>query len=377
LKIIVAPNAMKGSLSAIEAANAMELGILSAIPDANIVKLPIADGGDGLTSTLADSLNTAWKSCLVKNAIGATIEASYLYCEEKELAIIEMASAAGLAQLDESQYDPINANTIGVGELILSALDLGVKKIVLGIGGSATTDGGTGLASALGFRFLDKNHHVLTPGGKRLADIYTIDTSSIDQRLSNIEFNVACDVTNPLTGETGAAKIYGPQKGATKEQIVFLDHGLKHFSQVLESTFKLKIDHIAGAGAAGGLGAGMMAMLNAKLSSGADLVLDLLEFEKHTSTTDLIITSEGKLDTQTQFGKAPFVLAKRASKLNIPCAVIAGQIESSNQEINKMGFSAAISLTSPTITMEQAIANASSLLTDRTKNLIITLTLLP
>jgi len=370
LKIIIAPNALKGSLSAIDAANAIEAGITRILANAKICKIPIADGGDGLSKVLAKRLKASLIKCTANNPIGKAIDVEYLFCKDRQLAIIEMASAAGLALLKPSEYDPMHANTFGVGQMISSALDQGAKHIVLGIGGSASNDGGTGLANALGFRFLDKNEQPLLPGGINLSNIVGIDATNVDPRLSDIKFQIACDVDNPLLGSHGAAKIYGPQKGATEEQVEFLESGFNNFANVLNVYFGKDIRDCEGAGAAGGLGAGMMALFNAQLSSGADLVLELLDFEKLATGADLVITSEGKLDEQTQYGKAPFVIAKHAAKINVPCVVIAGQVEGSHEKYLSMGFSAVFSLCSSLIDSEQAMKYASSLLADTSENLI-------
>ncbi len=371
LKIIIAPNALKGSLSAIDAANAIESGITRALPNVDTCKLPIADGGDGLSAVLANSLNASRIKCTANNPIGKPIEVEYLYCKERQLAIIEMASAAGLALLSPTEYDPLHANTYGVGQMILSALDQGAKHIVLGIGGSASNDGGTGLANALGFQFLDKDDQQLAPGGMNLSNTVRIDPKNIDPRLYDMKFQIACDVDNPLLGSRGAAKVYGPQKGATEDQIEILENGFNKFADVLNKHCGKDIHDCEGAGAAGGLGAAMMALFDAQLSSGADLVLDIIEFEKHAAGADLVITSEGKLDEQTQYGKAPFVLAKRATKLEIPCAVIAGQVEGEQENYLAMGFSAVFSLCSSLIDSQKAIENAASLLADTTENIIL------
>jgi len=373
LKIIIAPNALKGSLSAINAANAIESGITRVLPNVETYKLPIADGGDGSSAVLANSLNTSLITCSVNNPIGKTIEVEYLYCEDRNLAIIEMASAAGLALLSPSEYDPLHANTFGVGQMILSALDQGAEHIVLGIGGSATNDAGVGLASSLGFQFLDKDNQPLIASGFNLTNIVRIDQTNIDPRLKDIKFQIACDVDNPLLGSRGAAKVYAPQKGATDEQVEFIERGLNNFANVLHESFAKDVRDCEGAGAAGGLGASMMAMFDAQLSSGADLVLDFLEFEKHAAGADLVITSEGKLDTQTQYGKAPLVLAKRAAKMNIPCAVIAGQVEGNHENYFDMGFAAVFSLCSSQISSEQAMKYTAILLADTSENLIVSL----
>jgi len=371
MKIIIAPNAMKGSLSAEEVASAIETGIRRASAFSEIIKIPIADGGDGLSSVLSNTMEVIEKKCLVKNPVGHLVNVAYLYIEQRKLAIIEMATAAGLALLKPSEYDPLNANTFGVGELINAALDESAEHIVLGIGGSATNDMGTGLASALGFRFLDSNNNEVPSGGGNLTKITSIDSKDVDQRLEKTKFQIACDVANPLLGEDGAAKVYAPQKGATKEQVVFLERGFESFSKVLEEYSQKIIHNEKGAGAAGGLGAGMMALFNAQLLPGAELVLDLLEFEKQATEADLIITTEGKLDFQTQFGKAPYVLAQRAAKMHIPCIIIAGQVEGSYSRYHRMGFADVFSLCSAKINREQAMANAAILLTDAVENFMV------
>jgi len=370
LKIIIAPNALKGSLTAYQAADAIEAGIKAVEPGAETIKLPIADGGDGLSEVLAQGLGASWKTVFVKNPIGNQIEASFLYCADRKLAIIEMASAAGLALLDSEEYAPLVSNTFGVGQMISAALDLNVKQIVLGIGGSATNDAGTGLASALGFKFLDEQGQILSAGGVSLGKIKTIDQADVDSRIKEVQFQIACDVDNPLLGASGAAHVYGPQKGATPEQVNLLEQGFTNFADVLESFSNKPVRNIPGAGAAGGLGAGMMAMFDAELFSGADLVLNLLELQKKAAGADLVITAEGMLDEQTQFGKAPYVLAKKAARMHIPCVAIAGQVRGESDLFQNMGFSAVYSLCSELISSEFAIKHAADLLTDVSKNLM-------
>ncbi|HFE37361.1 MAG TPA: glycerate kinase, partial [Gammaproteobacteria bacterium] len=300
---------------------------------------------------------------------GKLIDATYLFCKSRKLAIIESATAAGLALLKPADYDPMHANTFGVGQLIHAALNEGSKQIILGLGGSATNDAGTGLAHAMGFRFLDNANNEITPCGANLSRITHIDTENIDPRLATTRLEIACDVSNPLLGQNGAINVYGPQKGATRKQIALLEQGFQHFARVLECYYGKPVSQKKGAGAAGGLGAGMMALFNGCLKSGADLLLDLLEFEKLAADVDLIITSEGKLDTQTQFGKAPYVLAQRAANKGIPCIVIAGQVEGNYQRYYDMGFSEVFSLCSNTINPDRAMKEASKLLSDTSKNI--------
>jgi glycerate kinase len=364
VKILIAANALKGCLSARQAADAIEAGIVRALPDAGIEKIPVADGGDGLLDVLATALEAEWHRELVSGPLGGPVEAAFLYCPGKKLAIIEMAAAAGLALLIPEQADPLSASSHGVGELIAAALALGAGQIVLGIGGSATNDGGTGLASALGARFLDAGGRDLPGNGAALQLIRHIDLSGLDPRLKHTELSVACDVDNPLLGDDGAARVYAPQKGATPTQVEQLESGLHNLADVIKSELHRDVSDLPGAGAAGGMGAGLLAFFNARLKPGAQLVLELLDVEKSVATADLVMTCEGRLDEQTRFGKAPAVVARTALAHGVPCIALAGQLGEGALHLGEVGIQAAFSLCPGPLSLEDALKNAPRLLAD-------------
>ena len=361
MKIIIAPNALKDSLSAMDAATAIELGILHIAPDAETVCIPIADGGDGLLQVLEHALNGVWKTISVQGPLGGMVQASFLNCAEKKLAVVELASAAGLALLNEQEYDVRNASTFGVGQIINAALELDVDHIILGIGGSATNDAAMGISAALGVEFLDDNGNTLQPSANNLKKISDIDTAHVNRKMKSISFDIICDVTNPLLGKAGAAAVFSPQKGADLACVEFLEESLSHFAEVVEKKFQLNVRNIEGGGAAGGVGAGLKALFNANLCKGSELVLRLLSFEAHIKDADLLITAEGKLDSQTAYGKAPYVAAEVAQKYNIPVCVIAGQVDASGSG-NLPIFDEVCTLTSKDITSQYAIEHAAELM---------------
>ena len=325
--ILIAPNELKSSLTARKAAEIIQASLAQIDENITSIILPISDGGDGLLDSVKVIFNAEIIKAYVKNPLGETIQASYLYASDKQLAIIEMAEAAGLRLLKPEQYEPMLASSYGVGEIILNALDNGAKKIILGIGGSATNDGGTGLASALGIQFLDNNNNTVNGNAASLKHIHHIDDSQLDSRIADIDWTLICDVDNPLLGPNGAAQIYGPQKGASPEQVEEIESGLSHYLTLLEKFSKREIGTIPGAGAAGGMGAGLLALFNVKMQRGAECILDLLNIDSYLNDANLVVTCEGKLDEQTIFGKAPGAIANRAKKKNIPCAIIAGKVD--------------------------------------------------
>lgn len=359
MKIIIAPNALKSSLSAGQAAEAIAAGCRQAAPLAELVPLPVADGGDGLVPVLTQALQAIPKTTRVNGPLGQPVEAGWLYCEASHTAVIEMAAAAGLALLDPQQLAPMDANTRGVGELILAALDAGAQRILLGIGGSATSDGGMGMVQALGVVFRDREGQMVEAGGGCLTDIAVIDISGLDPRLKKVHTQVICDVDNPLLGARGAARVFAPQKGANTAQVEQLEAGLTHYAGQLDHFLGKDVRNIPGAGAAGGLGAGAIAFLNAELKPGAELVLELLKFDDALEGADLVITAEGQLDGQTAFGKAPAAVARHASAKGLPCIAIAGSLGEGANTLDEIGITDVYTLCRDTITMEDAIANAA------------------
>lgn len=302
-KIIIAPDKFKGSLTGLEFCTAIENGIRKHAPNVEIEKLPLADGGDGTVEVLQYYLDGEMMSLEVNDPLGRKVNASYLYSKIKKTAFIEMAEASGIRLLKEKEANPLKTSTYGTGELIKDALDKGVEHIILGIGGSATNDAGLGMARALGYRFYNKDNKELLGVGKDLQEIETIDISGAHPQIKNVNLEVACDVDNPLYGPNGAAHIYSPQKGATPKIVMQLDNGLIIFNEVVKSHFQMDMQNIKGAGAAGGLGAGCILFLGAKLNSGIELIKKEADFNSKVKGADWIITGEGKLDSQTFSGK--------------------------------------------------------------------------
>jgi glycerate kinase len=359
VRVVVAPNAFKGSLSAAQAADAMCAGIRRVMPDVEVQPIPVAHGGDGLLSALQQPLAAERRVQRVTGPLGGAVDAPFLYSASRQLAVIEFATAAGLALLNPDRLDALHASSEGVGELIKAALDLGAKHIVLGIGGSASSDAGTGLATALGMRFLDAHDRPLTGNGANLREIQRIDRSALDERLRSVTLEVACDVDNPLLGRHGAARVYAPQKGATPDQVAELERGLANLAAVIERDFGLKIAEWPGGGAAGGVGAGLKAFFDAELKPGAQLVLELLQVETAIASADLVLTGEGRLDYQTRFGKAPGAVAALAGRHGVPCIAVAGTLDDSAYQLHDGGFTAVFSLCPGPVPLQQVIEHAA------------------
>lgn len=324
IMILVSPNAFKESLTAIQAAKAISRGILSVWRETKIIKLPVADGGDGTLDVLVTGQGGKTKKIKVTDPLGNSVNARLGLLDKGKLAVIEMAEASGLRLVLPTQRNPLVATTYGTGELIQAALDLGVKEIIVGVGGSATVDGGVGMAMALGGKFLDKKGKSIGLGGNELNRLHHINLSFIDSRLRKTKIRVACDVQNPLLGSKGTVNVYAKQKGATPLMLPILESGMKNFSKVIQKDLKISVATVPGSGAAGGLGAGLIAFCDAQIESGADLVLDILHFDTYLRQVDLVITGEGKLDEQTIHGKAPFSVARRSKKYGIPVIAVAG-----------------------------------------------------
>jgi len=363
LKIVVAPNALKGSLSAHAAARAMSAGVRLAVPAAEVVEVPVADGGDGLLEVLGAGQDLQRIPCSVSGPLGSPVAADLLYAANRRLAIIEMATAAGLALLPSTGLDPMQATTFGVGELLRLALNFGAQHIILGIGGSATSDGGTGMARALGARFLDAQGKELPGNAAALPRIERIDLDQLDPRLAQVRIDVICDVDNPLLGEHGAARVFAPQKGATPAQVAAIEAGLDNLAGSVEQQLGRNIRKLRGGGAAGGLGAGMVAFLQAELRPGAALVLELTGFEAALAGASLVLTAEGRLDSQTAHGKAPAEVARLANSHDIPCIAIAGSLGTALASLQAAGVSACFSLCPGPLSLDAAMQQAAPLLT--------------
>ena len=327
MRIVVAPNAFKGSLSALEAATAIAEGIRIAAPDADLVLVPIADGGDGTVDALVAATKGQPRTGRVRGPLGDPVDADYGLIDGGSTAVVEMAKAAGLALVPRDRRDPRVATTYGVGELMQHAYDEGARRFVVGIGGSATNDGGAGLAQALGYHLLDETGRELPPGGLALRRLARIHVGGVHADWKQSEVDVACDVTNPLTGPSGASAVYGPQKGATPEMVTELDAALHHFAEIIRRDLGIDVERLPGAGAAGGLGAGLVAFTGARLQPGAELVMAALHLNQRLAGASLVITGEGRIDAQTaRFGKGPAGVARHAKNAGIPVVAIGGSV---------------------------------------------------
>lgn len=361
MKIVVAPDSFKGSLSALQAAEAIELGIGKVFPDANIKKIPMADGGEGTAQSLVDATGGQLLVERVADPLGNEIEAEYGILGDRTTAVIEMAAASGLTLVPIDRRDPFVTTTYGTGQLIKAALNRGCRKLIIGIGGSATNDGGAGMAEALGAKLLTSNGKSISPGGWGLGALDTINLSDLDSRLGATATVVACDVDNPLTGTNGAAHVYGPQKGATPDMIETLDANLARFASIVKRDMGKSVGDIPGSGAAGGLGAGLIAFLNAELKSGVEIIIDAVQLEKQLEGASFVVTGEGEINFQTVFGKTPVGVAKLAKKLGIPVIAIAGSIADGADEVHKAGIDAIIDIVPTPMPLEKAVRNAFDL----------------
>lgn len=321
---VLAPDSFKESMTAKEVCNAMEKGLRKVFPEANFVHVPMADGGEGTTQSLIDATEGRLYALNATGPLGETVEASYGIMGNGEIAVIEMASVSGIQFVNRDTKNPLVTTTYGTGELLRACLDKGIKKIILGIGGSATNDGGTGMAEALGVRFYDEAGNTLPRGGGALNRLHYIDLSGLDSRLAQVDIQVAYDVTNPLCGEQGASAIFGPQKGATPEMVAQLDNNLAHYAPVIRNQLGKEIATVPGAGAAGGLGAGLMAFSQCTLRRGIDIVVEFSGLSDKLVGADFCFTGEGRIDYQTKFGKTPYGVAKTAKAQGVPVIAVSG-----------------------------------------------------
>ena len=367
MKIVIAPQAFKGSISALDAAQAMRKGILAVFPEADAVLVPVADGGDGTLETLVEGSGGEIRQAEVTGPLGERRPTQWGAMGDGVTAVIEMARTSGLALVPLDRRDPLNATTYGLGEIVRAALDDGFRRFIMGIGGSATNDAGAGMAQALGVRLLDDAGNELPYGGAALANLSGVDMSGVDPRVAESSFLVACDVSNPLTGPEGASAIYGPQKGATPQMVKTLDAALLHFSQIVRRDIGAEIDALQGAGAAGGLGGGMVAFLNAELRAGVDIILDTVGLDDALERAALVLTGEGALDYQTVYNKAPVGVAERAKRLGIPVIAIAGTLGDRYQLVHEHGIDAAVAITNAPMGLEEASSRAAELITDATE----------
>ena len=362
MQLIIAPDKFKGSMSAPEAAEQIKKAAANVLPGAKLVLLPLSDGGEGLVDSLAGRNRDNLQTSTVTGPLGKPVEAVWGLTDEGNTSVIEMAAASGLHLIPEAEKNPFFTSTYGTGELIKASLDHGCSRLIIGIGGSATNDGGAGMAQALGAKFYDRFGKELETGGVALEKLEKIDISGLDPRLRQVETLVACDVNNPLTGQSGASHVYGPQKGATPEMVQQLDRALQNYARVIKKDLGLEVNEIPGSGAAGGLGAGLITFLGAELRSGIELVLDALKIDQYLPGTDLLITGEGKLDGQSAHGKAPVGVARRAAKYNVPVIALAGSLEGDLDVFHREGITACFAVADGPLSLEESISRGPELL---------------
>lgn len=374
MRILVAPDSFKESLKASQAAHFIAAGIRRVLPDAQITQIPLSDGGEGLTEALTAALGGQWKQQEVTGPLGEKV-AARLGVADSHTAIIEMAQASGLELVPRELRNPMLTTTYGTGELIKAALDQGCSRIIMGIGGSATNDGGAGMAQALGARLLNRRNQEIPWGAQGLLELEHIDLSALDSRVRNTEIRVACDVANPLLGPTGAARVYGPQKGAGHDMVKTLEQALQQMSTVIQKDLRVEVSSIPGGGAAGGLGAGLLAFAGAQLESGLNLVMEILDLDRQlASGYDLVITGEGAINGQSLYGKVPVGLARRAKRFGLPVIALVGSIGMDAEAVLGEGIDALVSLVPGPMTLEEALAGAGELLEEaaaRTMRLLL------
>ncbi len=370
MKVVIAPDSFKGSLTAGEVSKNIAKGIKRVFGDAEIISVPMADGGEGTVCSLVESTNGQIIRTRVKGPLMKEVEAFYGILGDGATAVIEMAAASGLPLLREEERDPMKTTTYGTGELIRHALDKGCRRIIIGIGGSATNDGGAGMIEALGARLLDADGNELEYGGGSLGKLQELDLSNMDKRLGECTIVAACDVDNPLTGPRGASRVFGPQKGADDKMVELLDSNLEHYAEIVLKHTGISIKDRPGAGAAGGLGGGLMAFLGAELRRGVDIVIEAARLEEKLAGADLAITGEGRMDYQTQFGKTPFGVAQTARKHGIPVVAIVGSVGHNAEVLYDMGFSGILSIINRPMTLEEALAESPQLLQKAAENVM-------
>ncbi len=359
-KVVIAPDSFKGNLTSLEVAICIEKGIKRVLPKIKCIKVPMADGGEGTVQSMVDAAKGKIVKKRVKGPAGKLVTAQYGWIASNKTAVIEMAEASGLPLVNGREKNPLKTTTYGTGQLILDAINRGTNKIIIGIGGSATNDGGVGMAQALGVKFLNANGRVIQElgSGGMLSKIQSIDISNLDGRVRNTNIVVACDVENPLFGKKGAAYVFGPQKGATPKMVETLDANLKRLSKLLKRDLKKDVGRMPGAGAAGGLGAGLVAFAGAKLESGIDIVLEATQLSKYIKGADLVITGEGKIDFQTAFGKTPAGVAKAAKQHKVPVIAIGGALADDAQKVFAHGIDGLESASAKDMSLEEAIGNS-------------------
>lgn len=374
-KIVIAPDSFKESLTALEVADAVEEGFKTFFPQATYIKIPMADGGEGTLQSVIDATQGEMTKTTALDPTGAEVEATYGMIENGTRAIIEMATASGLELVNPKDRNPMTATSWGLGDLIRAALDEEVSEIILGIGGSATNDGGAGMIQSLGGKLLDKEGKQIPKGGAGLSELEQIDVSEMAERLKEVNIIVASDVDNPLIGADGASYVYGAQKGASKEQIKELDENLQHFAEVIKRDLDKDVADVEGAGAAGGIGAALLAFLNAKMRPGGKLIAEMLDLEEHIQDADLVITGEGGINHQTIFGKTPIVVAQAAKKYDVPVVAIAGSLSEGFESVYDEGIDAVFGILPEIVELEEALEKGYSNIVRTARNIAALLAL--
>lgn len=374
-RYLCAPDSFKESLTAMEAARAMAQGIENADHDAEVRCLPMADGGEGTARALVDATGGSMRAVPVHDPLGRPVEGHFGLLADGTTAVVETAEASGLALLEAKERNPLIASSYGTGELMLAAVRSGAKRIIVGLGGSATNDAGAGLLQALGVRLLDKNGNDLAHGGAALANLTTIDISTMDPALKNVAITAACDVTNPLTGPTGASAVFGPQKGASKDDVATLDAALAHFAQVIDSQLGVAVNDVPGAGAAGGIGAALKGFLNAEFRPGIAIVIEQSGLDAAAQWADVVFTGEGSIDFQTKFGKTPAGVAEAAKRHGKPVIAVAGHIGTGIDELHEVGIDAVFGIAPGAASLSELLADAAANVTRTTEQIVRTLQL--
>ncbi len=370
MKVIIAPDSFKGSLSAIEVANAMSKGIQKAYSQAELHLLPVADGGEGTMETLVAATNGMTKRIEVVGPLGDCVQGAYGILGDNETCVIEVASASGLALVPEDKLNPLKATTYGTGQLIKAALNDGYTSFIIALGGSATNDGGAGMLQALGARLLNKAGKDISYGGGELADIATIDLKNFDPRIKKSEVLIASDVQNPLVGLNGASHVFGPQKGATLEIVKILDKNMLHWANQIEKVAGVSLHNFPGAGAAGGIGGAFLAFFPAKIERGIDVVLKYVNFDSYLEGADLVITGEGQVDSQTASGKTPLGVAQAAKQKNVPTIILAGSVGEGVDLLYEYGIVSVTSIINSPMTLQEAMVTAAQLVEKSTEQVI-------
>jgi len=375
MKIVIAPDSFKESLSALEVAKAIESGFREIFPQAEYVKLPVADGGEGTVEAMVAATGGRVVEVEVTGPLGEPIKAFFGLSGDEKIAFIEMAAASGLESVPQARRNPLKTTSYGTGELIKSALDHGVQHCIIGIGGSATNDGGSGMVQALGAKLLSQDGREIGHGGGELIKLDKIDISGLDKRIKKCRFEVACDVTNPLTGDKGATAIFGPQKGATPEMIEQLDGYLKHYAGVIKRDLGIDVEEVPGAGAAGGMGAALYGFCDAELRQGIEIVTEALGLDALVRDATLVITGEGRIDSQSINGKVPIGVARVAKRYNKPVIAIGGSLTKDVDVVYEHGLDAVFSVLYSVCTLDEALENAADNLRKSARNIAATIRL--